>query len=282
MGENFINLIGMTIKHRITLVAFSVVMLAQIAKAQCDTDQVQTLHNSGTSERNLAGYYEWESFTAGITGQLCQIDLMFCNSATQLNGTGTLKVYTGTGTSGTLLDSQAVVVNGTAYATNTVFWQSWTVASNPAVTASQVYTFQFIPTVGGGLPDPYLLEANIPDVYSGGHNYNLGTGGCSTFRTYVNAVTFAPTLNEPVKNLQVLLQDIPAQNELHGLLLAPEAAKMQLEIYDLQGRKLSGKQISVVTGNNPFTMDLNNLGSGIYLLRITGNGGVLTTRFVKM
>lgn len=57
----------------------------------CTLDQSLLLWNGGTSERILPGYYEWQSFTAGMTGTLCEIDLMLGNSNIKLNGTGTLK-----------------------------------------------------------------------------------------------------------------------------------------------------------------------------------------------
>jgi hypothetical protein len=149
-------------------------------------DQNQPTWNGGTSERNLPGYYEWQSFTAGLNGYLCRIDLMFCNTNVKVNGTGTLKVYTGQGTAGTLLLTQSVSANGTAYNFNQPFWQSWNLNTTPAITTGSLYTFQFIPTQGGGLTDPYLIQINIPSIYSNGQNYNLGTLGDCAFKTYVN------------------------------------------------------------------------------------------------
>ena len=354
----------------------SCILLTQTAKAACILDQNQPTYDGGTSERNLAGYYEWESFTAGVTGQLCEIDLLFCNSSTKLNGTGTLKIYTGTGTVGTLLTTQTVTVNGTSYATNTVFWQQWTVTVPPSVTATQVYTFQFIPTVGGGLPDPYLIEINIPNVYAGGHNYNLGTAGCCAFKTYVTASvlpiqmlsftgknkedanilnwsTAAEVNNDhfiierssngvdyteigqqkgagnsstikdyqyidaqasladpsilyyrlkqvdmdggyqyygpvPIEmnapgNLQVALQNIPTKNELMGIIESPLGEEVQVEIYDMQGQRLITRPMTIAKGANNFNVDLQNIASGIYMLRISGSSvGQVTKKFAKL
>jgi len=269
-------------KSSILIILFAIALFPRTAKAQCDTDQIQSQWDGGTSERNLPGYYEWESFTAGMTGELCQVDLMFCNSNTQLNGTGILKVYTGTGTGGILLDSQLVVVDGTAYPINTVFWQSWSVDSNPAVAATQVYTFQFTPIQGGGLPDPYLIQINIPNVYAGGHNYNLGTGGCCTFRTYVSTLTSVSKINGQSQNMEILLQDQPTQNVLRGILKTPAEGQMLLEIYDMQGRRLVAKQMNADKGDNPFNFDLKSIESGVYLLRVTGSNCQSVSRFAKL
>ncbi len=164
----------------LVLSANGVMSLAQ----SCTVDQSLLTWNGGTSERNLPGYYEWQSFTSGMTGTLCEVDLMFGNSNIKLNGTGTLKIYTGTGIAGSLLASQPVTVNGTAYNINTNFWQSWIVNSPPNVVAGSVYTFQFIPTVSGGLPDPYIIVVNTTNPYAGGRNSQAANFD-NPFKTFV-------------------------------------------------------------------------------------------------
>ncbi len=172
-------------KRRITLLAITLSVIvgwSNIATAQCTIDQSQLLTNAGRSARNLAGYYEGQTFTAGATGLLCEIDLQMFNTMT---GTGTLKIYSGSGISGTLLTSQSVNVNVPSM---TSVWQNWTISSPPLVTNGSVYTFQFIPTQGGGLPDPYGVNVQTSNVYSGGHDLadiNMDL----TFRTHINITT---------------------------------------------------------------------------------------------
>lgn len=152
----------------------------------CVVDQKMETWNGGTSERNLPGYYEWQSFTAGVSAGLCQIDLMFCNSNNILNGKGTLKIYEGTGIAGKLLATQAVTVDGRAYPQNTVFWQSWQLATVIPLLQQNVYTFQFIPVQNGGLPDPYLIQVNTNNAYPGGRNSQRADWD-NPFRTYMDA-----------------------------------------------------------------------------------------------
>jgi hypothetical protein len=151
------------------------------ATVTCNLDQSQLLYNSGTSARNLLDYTVFQTFTAGITGTLCRIDMGFFNTMT---GTETLKIFAGSGILGTLLQSQTVTVSGSG-----TFFQTFNVSA--PVTAGQVYTFQFIPTQGGGLPDPYGVQCNLPSAYSSGEyfitdpsgTYNMN--GDLVFKTYV-------------------------------------------------------------------------------------------------
>ncbi|HET6991211.1 MAG TPA: hypothetical protein VFJ43_07810, partial [Bacteroidia bacterium] len=78
---------------RIAIVFFAITGLSTIVSAQCTLDQNQPMNNGGTSERNLPGYYDWQSFTAGISGALCEVDVLYCNTNVHLAGSGILKIY---------------------------------------------------------------------------------------------------------------------------------------------------------------------------------------------
>ena len=143
-------------------------------------DQSQLAYNAGMSARTLAGYSEWQSFTAGVTGTLAEIDMGFFNA---INGSGVLNVFAGTGTGGTLLDSRTVnvvCVSGNCLIPFTV--------SAPVV-AGQVYTFQFMP--GSGIPDPYGVQVVNPGTYAGGEMDLVDPSGTSptgfdmVFKTWV-------------------------------------------------------------------------------------------------
>lgn len=132
-------------------------LVAGSATAQQTLDQSQTLYNGGTSARTLPGYSEWQSFTAGLTGTLTEVDMGFfaginANGGTSYNGSGTLNIYAGNGLGGTLLQSESVAVWASSSSTYApVCWNLW--QTNVASVAGQMYTFQFIPVAG--LPDPY-------------------------------------------------------------------------------------------------------------------------------
>lgn len=145
-------------------------------------DQSQLNYNAGTSARTLAGYSHWQSFTAGQTGTMSRLELGFFNA---INGYGTLKLFAGTGTGGTLLQTQTIHVvcaSGNCLLPFNV--------SAPVV-AGQVYSFQFIP--GAGMPDPYGVQVQLPGTYAGGEMFlvdpsgTTATGFDMVFQTYVQS-----------------------------------------------------------------------------------------------
>ena len=54
------------------------------------------------------------------------------------------------------------------------------------------------------------------------------------------------------------------------------------EIYDLNGKLISGKTFNVTAGKNQFVLDVNSLTAGMYLLTLTGEDGTkISKSFVK-
>ncbi|MBK8344010.1 MAG: hypothetical protein IPL12_12255 [Bacteroidetes bacterium] len=87
----------------------SVELTTSVSDADLSIDQQQLLYLGGESARNLPGYSTWQSFTAGVTGNLTQIDQGFFN---EMTGTATLNIFTGTGNGGSLLYSETVTISG--------------------------------------------------------------------------------------------------------------------------------------------------------------------------
>src|SRR5262249_54228646 len=79
------------------------------ARGQVVLDQQQLTYNGGMSARTLPGYTVWQSFTAGASGTLVEIDMGFFNS---MAGDGRLRIYSGEGTTGALLQTLSVSVGG--------------------------------------------------------------------------------------------------------------------------------------------------------------------------
>lgn len=126
----------------------------------------------------------WQSFTAGVTGVLTRVEYGGFRQTTDFNAT--CRIYSGEGTSGTLLATVPFVVAGGGGP-----WTFLPVDINPLlhrvnITAGQVYTFQI--TSG----TRFLLlwgtaGGDIPVIYSGGTG-QLGTGGSNLdlrFKTFV-------------------------------------------------------------------------------------------------
>lgn len=194
----------------LTLLTLSALPL--LAQAGQVLDQSQTIYNGGTSARTLPGYTEWQSFTAGLTGTLSEVDMGFFagNSATygtSYNGTGTLRLFDGSGNGGTQLSSQSVAV----WALSTpgsapVCWNDW--KTNIQVVAGHQYTFDFTPV--SGLPDPYgvcvgsIFQGNqLIAPYKGGTN-NGSTQFSMDFKTYVSSAATPEPVSSTVMGVGIL------------------------------------------------------------------------------
>ena len=146
-------------------------------------DQDSSGYNGGLSARTLSEYSVWQTFTAGITGNLSRIEAGFFNS---INGTGILTIYDGEGTGGDVLFTSRVRVDGNG----SLYFSNWIVDAD--VVAGRTYTFEFDPDPPGfGIPDPYgvALSSNGYDGGSMGVNDPSGTylqlRSDWLFRTYV-------------------------------------------------------------------------------------------------
>jgi hypothetical protein len=153
------------------------------AYAQVVLDQQQLIYDGGLSARTLPSYTVWQSFTAGLTGPLVEIDMGFFND---MSGNGTLRIYAGEGTTGAVLQTLNVPVVGITQPP--VTWDNWTV--NVPVVAGQIYTFELTPNPQT-LPDPYGVAIGASNPYPRGVlGLNDPSGSQTTsfdtvFRTFV-------------------------------------------------------------------------------------------------
>ena len=258
--------------QRVFLGLLTLLLTSGPLTAQCLPDQVQEQWNGGTSERNLPGYYEWQSFTAGSTGALCGIDVLFCNINVPVVGSGTLKVFAGQGIGGALLASQTVNVDGSATALNLPFWANWSLAAPPNVEAGSMYTLQFIPTQGGGLPDPYLIQITLPGLYPGGHCFNLGTDGDIAFRTHVDAASLSVVPATDVQGMQVFPN--PATDRI--TVITPMGSR---EVMLING---CGQVVRRSPVRAPMlVVEVADLPAGPYGVHVVGEGRTAVARVMK-
>lgn len=244
------------------------IWMQQASLAQCSSiDQSQLNYNAGMSARNLPQYTVWQDFTAGITGTFCLLDIGFFNPMT---GTGTLNIFSGTGTGGALLQTQTVIVSGSGN-----FFQTFPV-SVPVI-AGFVYTFQFIPIQGGGIPDPYGVQVENPGSYSSGEMFitdpsgTYPTGFDMVFKTYVSSTTWVPEIILHANEFEIF-----SNSFLHVTVLRAkhDIANAALVIYSLQGQEvrvmknISGREITIYH---------DNLRSGIYFIHLVRENGVTIT-----
>ncbi|MCB9234635.1 MAG: HYR domain-containing protein [Bacteroidia bacterium] len=115
----------------------------------------------------------WQSFTAGVTGQLTQIDLIMHASST--TNTKNLNIYAGAGTGGTQLSGPQTLT----FSTNSVF-ESFTLSTPIPVVAGQVYTISLV-----GFTSTRISYAAGTNPYAGGEMDVVGGLDDLAFRTYV-------------------------------------------------------------------------------------------------
>jgi hypothetical protein len=143
------------------------------------TNSGEALDQSQTSGSNIwNGTSQWQSFTAGDTGALTEVDIYLQSPYTSSDTTGTLSIYSGEGTGGTLLATQSVVI------TVAFGWHYFPIAIPPQVTSGQVYTFGV--TVAGY--DRTWWETQSGNPYTNGRWWYDATYD-TMFKTWVSAGT---------------------------------------------------------------------------------------------
>jgi hypothetical protein len=125
----------------------------------CNPDQASAGSNT------TAGGDRWQSFTAGVTGWLCQVEVDCQNASTG----NTLELHAGEGIAGTPLQRQGGVALGAGATTIPT-------GARVLVVAGQVYTLRLTST------NAWRLQT--PGAYAGGRA-STGAGDDFVFRTFV-------------------------------------------------------------------------------------------------
>lgn len=150
-------------KPAVLAVALSALAQATLA-APIVVDQSQTVANGNLGLfGNLYGWDRsvsiWQSYTAGVTGSLAGVSMHFGGTI----GSADLKVYAGTGVTGTLLGSYTL--NNVA-SNNTL--QALTTDMSVAQTAGSVYTFSLENLVCAGGQWACAYRVNSTNAYTSG------------------------------------------------------------------------------------------------------------------
>ncbi|SIT73696.1 T9SS type A sorting domain-containing protein [Pontibacter indicus] len=73
----------------------------------------------------------------------------------------------------------------------------------------------------------------------------------------------------------------PFQDVIKVTLMAPEAQEAVMTIYDMNGRRVVNKDVQLDAGVNRLELNLEQLQSGMYILKVVGQGIESTTRIMK-
>jgi hypothetical protein len=145
------------------------------------------------------------------------------------------------------------------------------------VTSGSIYTFQFIPTQGGGLPDPYGVQVENPGTYAAGEmritdpSGTYPTGFDMVFKTFVTIYT----ATSPVEDFTTSVSIWPNPFSINTTLTTRDLlSKATLRIYNVCGQLV--KCIDNISGNE-IRIGRDNLESGIYFIRLEQAGRIITT-----
>lgn len=138
--------------------------------------------NNGVDQQQLSGgslssnLTHWQSFTAGVTGTLTKVDLIVNSPLSGTSSPGTINIYEGEGTSGTLLSSTSVTYQPVTYT-----FQSFILSGIANVVAGNQYTIQFsAPSANTG-----WAYYSVTFPYPGGIS-DLSASYDYCFKTYVS------------------------------------------------------------------------------------------------
>ncbi len=140
-------------------------------------DQQQIAGGGFTSNND-----NWQSFTAGTTGWLTQVDLSVGNPYPSASSApGTVSIYSGEGTSGTVLSSMPVTFQ------NPKAFKSFVLPNKVDVVAGQKYTIAF------STPWPYTgttywADFNASNAYTAGISSSASPNFDFLFKTYVISI----------------------------------------------------------------------------------------------
>lgn len=244
-------------KTTLTLLSILCFMGLPFAGNSQTLDQSQEQHEAAQSARNLPGWSTWQSFTAGLTGTLVQIDQGFANP---MSGTATLNIYAGSGIGGDLLYTGGVTIAGTGY-----FWSTFLIAAPVDITAGQMYTFEVVPIQGGGLPDPYAVQVTTDTTaYTAGVS-SVGGGFDYAFRTYVNITVGTPEIGMHTPEVSIFPNPFSTETTLRTDAVLQNAT---LTVYNAQGQQV--QRLDGVSGRTVM-LHRGSLPSGLYSLHLSEN-----------
>lgn len=124
--------------------------------------------------------------------------------------------------------------------------------------------------------DSVSVDAN--GIYNG----IVGTPNNNRSGFTINVLQQLPTAIHEQENMDALeLWPNPVSDAINISLIASHSSRLQLSVLDLNGRLVKSNSNAIATGNNRFSLPVNDLESGMYLLRISDGNNVVSRRFVK-
>lgn len=200
----------------------------------------------------------WQSFTAGMTGNLSRLALLCSGNSTNTNQTFAVYIYSGVGTGGTLIGG---VGSWVWENTNNVQWRAINFTEDIPLTAGQVYTWAIDPLseYGGGIR---MSQAN---GYGGGRA-NGGSNEDWNFGTYMSDVSAnMSSLSVKNGNVGIRTSNPSAELEVNGVIKITGGSPGD-------GKVLSSDANGLASWTSPTALSVSNL--------YTANGSLTGARTV--
>jgi hypothetical protein len=259
---------------------------AQAAAAAVDQQQLDSPYAAGGADN-------WQSFTAGVSGLLRQLDLGVLSPTGADGAPGTLSIYVGEGVGGTLLTTQPITYNQVGGL------QAYLLTTPVPVTAGQQYTYRFqTPTLVVA-----FVSMSVLNPYGGGRAH-ADADWDYVFRTHVAALgapvpvltalgtglvgigTAAPTATLHVAGAGSTVRFDHLAGTGTRVVTTDDAGNLSSQPLpvgaDAQTLGVSGEQLSISNGNTVVLPDgsatneaqtLSKSGSTVTLSSVGGAGG---------
>ena len=184
---------------------------------------------------------------------------------------------------GTCVGFNATASSGTGY---TYDWKRWHATQSPTTVATTAYTCQTLPLPGGSTRyRPVNYQVTMTNAYCSGSAtrtmqvdswyMNVAGNGCCApaGRLAENGETTEP---QPTVNIF----PNPASNLLNITFDAAGRTQISIEIMDVNGKIVQTQ--AVTDGTNKVELDISNLASGLYVVRVISAEGQLDSQsFVR-
>lgn len=162
--------------------------------------------------------------------------------------------------------------------TTDTFAVSWSGADN----LSGIATYDIYVSVNDSAFSPWLSTASTTAQYPGSNHkkyafYSIATdnaGNIESLKTAAEATTTVDSSTTPVSNKQVLVYPVPAKNILNIAIHSGGSDKATLSLFDVNGQLIRQMSSSLQNGSNLVVLDVSNIASGAYFMKIQRTGTV--------
>lgn len=146
------------------------------------------------------------------------------------------------------------------------------VGSIPAsVTANSTYTFNFSTTI------PVTWDASQMRVIGALHNAATGNV-LNVFRGAYGITTSVQQIQ--ADNFSMSLYPNPSMDASQLEINLKHSGNFTVEMFDILGQNVMSRNFNGATGKNNITLNVSDLRSGMYLVKVNVNGSVLTSRLM--